>query len=430
MFPIGATASAGGGGARTVSIRTLEPRLQQATLGSAAVPGGGTRVRILLPAGYRHDGGRRYPVLYLLHGALENESAYTTQDFGLREYTAKLPLIVAMPDSGTGGGYVNWWNFGRGGPPQWETYHVRQLIPWIDAHYRTVAKREGRAVAGLSMGGDGAFKYAAKHPDLFVAAHAFSGAVDLNVLEQFLEQGPAYGPYSTEEVRWRGNNAWDLADNLRGLDLVLRTGDGSPGGRYGNGPWPNGVDPIEAGVHLANESLHKRLGELHIPHVWDDYGPGGHTVPYWNRDLRLSLPVLMRTFKHPPARPRLVSLRAIEPHYEVYGWDVRLRRRVLEFSRLSAAGRAGFQLTGSGTATVRTPALYRPSAGYRVTVSGHARLIKADRHGRLRLALTLGPSNRFQEFTQEEKATPSRFHRVKVSVRPAPEQESDATSNR
>jgi hypothetical protein len=103
---------------------------------------------------------------------------------------------------------------------------------------------------------------------------------------------------------------------------------------------------------------------------------------------------------------------------------------VLEFSRLSAAGRAGFQLTGSGTATVRTPALYRASGEYRVTVAGHARLLTADRHGRLRIALTLGPSNRFQDFTPEEKATPSRFHRVKVSVRPAPEQETHATSNR
>jgi esterase/lipase superfamily enzyme len=313
---------------------------------------------------------------------------------------------------------VNWWNFGRGGPPQWETYHVRQLIPWIDAHYRTVARREGRAVAGLSMGGDGALKYAAKHPDLFVAAHAFSGAVDLNVLAQFLEQGPAYGPYATQEARWRGNNAWDLADNLRGLDLALRTGNGLRGGPYGNGPWP-GIDPIEAGVHLANDSLHARLRQLGIAHVWDDYGPGGHTVPYWNRDLRLSLPALMRTFGHPPARPRLVSLRAIEPHYGVYGWDVRLRRRALEFSRLSRASRTGFQLTGSGTAVVRTPAFYHPGAAYEVVARRRRTTLRADARGRLRIAVGLGRANRFQEFTPEERATPSRFHRVTVSVRPA-----------
>jgi S-formylglutathione hydrolase FrmB len=410
-------ASAGAGGLRTVSIRSLEPRLEQVTLATAAVPGGRTRVRVLLPRNYRHDAARRYPVVYLLHGALEDESAYTDQDFGLREYTRELPLIVVMPDSGEGNGYVNWWNLGKGGPPQWETYHVRQLIPWVDAHYRTFGKREGRAVAGLSMGGDGAFKYAAKHPDLFVAAHAFSGAVDLNVLAPFLAEGPAYGPYATQEVRWRGNNAWDLAANLRGLDLTLRTGNGSPGGAYGDGPWPNGVDPIEAGVHLANESLHKRLRQLRIAHVWDDYGPGGHTVPYWNRDLRLSLPALMRTFAHPPARPRLVSLRAIEPRYSVYGWDVQLRRRVLEFSRLSSASRAGFALTGSGSATVRTPGFYLAGARYAVAVRGRRTLLRANAQGRLRIVLKLGPDNRFQQFTPDEKANPSRFHRVTVTVR-------------
>jgi S-formylglutathione hydrolase FrmB len=400
-------------GVKRLGMRQLEPRLQEVTLATKAVPGGRTRVRVLLPADYRPHGQQRYPVLYLLHGALEDESAYTDQAFGLREYTAKLGLIVVMPDSGKGNGYVNWWNSGRGGPPRWETYHVRQLIPWIDRHYRTLGTREGRAVAGLSMGGDGAFKYAAKHPDLFVAAHAFSGAVDLNVLSPFLEEGPAYGPYSTQEVRWRGNNAWDLASNLRGLDLALRTGNGQPGGPYGNGPWPTGFDPVEAGVHLANRSLHARLGRLHIAHVWDDYGPGGHTVPYWNRDLRLSLPLLMRTFAHPPRRPRLVGLRAIEPRYSVYGWDVSVRRKVLEFSRLSRAGRRGFALTGSGRATVRTPSLYSAGRAYAVTVAGHRRLVRADEGGRLRIPLKLAPANRYQQYTGH----PSRFRRVSVKVR-------------
>jgi S-formylglutathione hydrolase FrmB len=405
-------------GLRAVKVRSLEPGLQEVTLTTPAVPSGRTRFRVLLPSGYRPGSGRRYPVLYLLHGALEDESAYTDQDFGLRAYTRDLPLIVVMPDSGTGGGYVNWWNFGKGGPPRWETYHVRQLIPWVDAHYRTLGTREGRAVAGLSMGGDGALKYAAKHPDLFVAAHSFSGAVDLNVLQQFLEQGPAYGPYATQEVRWRGNNAWDLAENLGGVELALRTGNGQSGGPYGNGIWP-GADPVEAGVHLASVSLHERLRRLGIAHVWDDYGPGAHSVPYWKRDLRLSLPLLMRTFRHPPARPRLVSLRAIESRYSVYGWDVRLRRRGLEFSRLSGAGRRGFQLTGSGSAVVRTPGFYAPRSRHRVVAGGRRLLLRADQDGRLRIPLRLGPANRFQQFSPEEKANPSRFYRVAVTVKPA-----------
>jgi S-formylglutathione hydrolase FrmB len=417
-----ASASAGPDAAiRTLSIRSLEPRLQEVALATAAVPGGRTRVRVLLPRGYDPKSARRYPVLYLLHGALGDHRSYTDErGFGLRGYTAKLPLIVVMPASGKGGGYLNWWNGGRGGPPQWETYHVRQLIPWIDSHYRTLGTRAGRAVAGLSMGGDGAFKYAAKHPDLFVAAHAFSGAVDVVWLAPALGSGPHLGPFATQEVRWRGNNPADLAENLRGLDLALRTGDGSPGGCCGESPWPNGLDPIEAGVHGANVSLHERLRSLRIAHVWDDYGPGGHTVGYWNRDLRLSLPALMRTFRDPPPPPRLVHLRAIEPRYSVYGWDVRIQRRALEFSELSRASRAGFRLSGSGSATVTTPAVYQPGASYRVTKTGtRPSTIQADRRGRLRIALRLGPANRFQQYTPEENKSPSRFHRVTVTVRPA-----------
>ena len=57
---------------------------------------------------------------------------------------------------GRGGFYANWLNFGKGGPPMWETYHIDQLIPFIDANLRTIPKRQGRAIAGLSMGGFGA----------------------------------------------------------------------------------------------------------------------------------------------------------------------------------------------------------------------------------------------------------------------------------
>ena len=95
--------------------------------------------------------------------------------------TAGQPLIVVMPDGGRGGWYSNWHNGGRGGPPAWESYHIGQLIPLVDRRFRTVAARRGRAIAGLSMGGFGAFSYAARHPDLFTAAASFSGGLDLNL---------------------------------------------------------------------------------------------------------------------------------------------------------------------------------------------------------------------------------------------------------
>ena len=76
-------------------------------------------------------------------------------------------------DSG-GGWCTDWVNGGRHGPPEWERFHIGELIPFVDARLRTRARRAGRAIAGLSQGGFCAMSYAARHPDRFVSATSFS----------------------------------------------------------------------------------------------------------------------------------------------------------------------------------------------------------------------------------------------------------------
>ncbi len=411
---------------KLVAKRGIDPRLSELQFQTPEVSGE-TGVRVLIPSGYAGS-HRRYPVLYLLHGCCNGSEGYRTwtDKLDAEEITAGQRLIVVMPDSGPGGGYINWWNGGAGGPPQWETYHVGELIPWVDAHYRTIAKRRGRAIAGLSMGGFGALTYAARHPDMFVAASAYSGAVDLNVVTPALNaigggDDRASGPYDTEQVRTRAVNPWDLAANLRGMRLALRTGNG----RDSNG---NLVDIVESVVHAANVSLHDRLDDLGLAHVWDDYGPGTHTGPYWTADLRRDLPGIMDAFRNPPRAPRRVTFKAAEPRYQAYGWRVRIKRRAMEFSRLVDAGRSGFTLVGSGSAVVRTPSLYRPGSRHVVAIRGggtiprakHPRreAVSASRRGSLHVRLRLGPANPFQEYTPQERAAPDRFYRAGVSVRP------------
>jgi S-formylglutathione hydrolase FrmB len=387
--------------AQVVDTKRIDDRLLELTVRTPALASD-TRVRVLLPTGYGAERRRRYPVLYLLHGASGSYADWTRAGDVART-TAGQPLIVVMPDGGRGGWYTNWYNGGRGGPPAWEDYHVSGLIPLVDRRFRTVAARRGRAIAGLSMGGFGTFSYAGRHPDLFTAAASFSGGLDLN-LKLFGAPageitvnatasmdgggpGAVFGDYTIENIRWRGHNPPDLAANMRGLALALHTGNGEPGGPL----HPNGFDLIEFGAHEMNVNVHNRLDQLRIPHVWDDHGPGAHTFAYWARDLRETVPWLMRRFANPVPAPRRVTYTSIEPSYAVYGWRVALRRPRVEFSTLSRAGRQGFAFSGSGHATVTTPARYRPRVRYRVRIlrggSKVRRRITADRGGHLRIAL-------------------------------------------
>ena len=395
--PAVAHAATGADAIKVESRRQLDPRLREYSLATPALPKS-TILRVLLPGGYRQHPKRRYPVLYLLHGCcdfdVDGSQAWTTHGEA-EKATAGKGLIVVMPAGGRGGMYSNWLTAGTQGRPQWETYHVRQLIPWVDRTFRTRPRRGGRTIAGLSMGGFGAMKYAATYPDKFVAAASFSGIVDSNVddgaTHGFLptfDGGTAasvWGPRETDEIRWRSQNPWDLAGNLRPLQLAIRTGNGQRGPLdEGGAPY----DPLEAGVHRNSVSLHRRLKALRIPHTWDDYGPGTHTWPYWARDLRRSLPQQLAVLRHPPAPPGRVTYRSARPTYRVFGWRVAWKRDGLAFTRLVRARRRGFVLEGSGKATVRT----RPGhpKGSTVTVDGIRVPASRDRAGRLTIRVATG----------------------------------------
>ena len=384
-----------------------------------------TTARVLLPSDYAAHPARRYPVLYLLHGCCADYRSWT--DLGAEPLTDGLPLIVVMPDGGPGGFYSDWYNFGSFGPPRWEDYHINHLIPWIDAHYRTVADRSGRAIAGLSMGGF-AMSYAARHPDLFVAAAAFSGAVDTNYLPAGQVDGaisvldfPAvpdavWGDRMTSEVIWRTHNPWDLAGNLAGIQLTLRTGNGMVGGPYNQCCVP---DAIEVLVHQQSVNLHEQLLVLGIPHVWDDYGPGCHCGQYWTRDLQETLPDLMNVFAAPPPAPIPFSYRTAEPAYSVYGWSVTMQRAAMEFSELLAVRPAGFQLAGSGSGDVVTAPWYRPGGMYQVTLSGSSVTTlqaSADRSGRLTFSVPLGPANPAQQYTAAAAITGTQVYLTTVTI--------------
>src|SRR3546814_1575483 len=104
--------------------------------------------------------------------------------------------------------------------------------------------------------------------------------------------------------------------------------------------------------------------------------------------------------------PRSFSFKAIEPRYDVWGWDVAIERPALEFSHLVDASPNGFELRGSGEAEVRTAPYYEPGQRVlaEVTDSTGQRTVEltADPSGRLDLAVALGPGSPHQQLTDRK----------------------------
>ncbi len=426
-----------GDGLRVASVKRLDARLFALTVSTKALPAP-ANVRVLLPTGYAHHPRRRYPVLYLLHGTSGGAADWTTMG-GAEQTTAGKPLIVVMPDialNDDGGGWcTNWWNNGKRGVPEWETFHIDQLIPWVDRNLRTIRSRNGRAIAGLSQGGFCSMSYAARHPDLFGAALSFSGAPDIaydaeaqslvtpiiNVTETALDDVPAnsmFGPRTTEEINWAAHDPTTLAENLADTRLFMFTGNGMVG-PLDTGPNPLG-SAIEAGVEQLTKLFHARLQALGIPSYFDDYGPGTHSWPYWARDLRQSIGPLMNDFAHPLPPPAKVTFTAAEPSYSIYGWQVNMHRAVEEFSTVAGAGRHGFSLSGSGSATVITPAVYARHRRYQITVTSpvgtSSRRETTGRGRRLKIEVPLGPSNTVQEYPLDGPSTATKVYTTTVTI--------------
>jgi enterochelin esterase family protein len=216
------------------------------------------RVLVYTPPGYDRDAGVRYPVLYLQHGSGESERAWTAQgranyilDNLIADHRA-VEMIVVMEQ-----GYA----IKAGAPPAekprgnegFEELVLNDLVPMIDATYRTLSKRESRAIAGLSMGGGQAIKIGLGHPDLFGSVGSLSGGV-------------AGGPGAATRADGIAKALADPAafnDRMR----LLWVGCGQQDGGYAR----------------AKEA-HEALEKAGVKHAWFE-APGGHEWQVWRKSL-------------------------------------------------------------------------------------------------------------------------------------------------
>ena len=180
------------------------PGLEHSTFNSFSL-GNDVGYLILFPAGYEQT-QERYPVVYFLHGGRPgNES---------KSYRLAALMQRLMKSSGTApaiyvfvnGGPVSHYNMPGDSRAQGASVFIKELIPHIDATYRTIADRSGRGLEGFSQGGRGTMRLALRHPDLFCSAAAGGGGYETE--KRISDSGGFESPHLQFE---KGDNTWDLA---------------------------------------------------------------------------------------------------------------------------------------------------------------------------------------------------------------------------
>lgn len=254
---------------------TQNPRVQtiqfESKLVRATLP-----YNVLLPLDYNSPIAKtkRYPVVYLLHGLTGHYNNWIEKTH-LTDNVTAYQFIIVMPEGNNG-----WYTDSATVPTEkYESYIIQELIPDVEQRFRASNAREGRAIAGLSMGGYGALKFAVKHPEMFVFAASLSGALDaaswtvadLKGFEFIWKTlGPVYGAANSET-----RTANDLGKLYREL----------PAARIGALPYIYLDCGTEDGLLQTNRGFADILVKQKIPHEYRQL-PGNHAWTYWDAQIQ------------------------------------------------------------------------------------------------------------------------------------------------
>ena len=453
--------------------RKLSNRLREFFIYSPAL-GRTVGVRVLLP-GIPQEVS---PVIHLYHGGGDDFRSWT--DFGsAEELTLDSPYLVVMPDAGAGtysrvavGSEVH----------DWPTFHTKEIPDFLRKNFSVDFAPENQLLAGLSMGGYGAMKYAAWHPDRYSWAAAFSSpldplsaipAFDIIAMREGAKSMTLFGDPVTDRSEWIANSPYGLAENLHGLNLWLSAGSGSL-------EESKDRDLLESMVNQQGERFSARLNSLGIRHSWFPRTTGLHNWNSWERELGAWLKTLRRQRDYASSNHRSIERRSgnvegrrgdgagerrsgnvegrrggprvadggefsyLTGHalFDIHGWRVEISRRRAQIVCFGSVSTAGFSLTGTGSFRVRTPGLYEPGRRYDISVTGPTGTNdypqRADKKGRLtftgRLAAAMHdpiiPGKRTQHFTtvgQSEITTVRIASTPDESSAPARATESDAS---
>ncbi|WP_157438513.1 alpha/beta hydrolase [Actinomadura latina] len=288
-------------GARITAEKKVGTREVDITIASPAL-GKSVKTRILLPANWTRASTATWPILYAFHGGQDNYTSWT-KNTDIEAWAAQYNVIVVMPE-GDNGSYTDWYNYGKGGTPKWETFHTAEVRQLMERNYHAGALR---AAVGNSSGGAGAMAYAARHPGMFKYAASLSGilsmrSIGMPAMLMFTNAGNGQDPFAiwgvpwADDANWKAHDPYTLAPKLRGTGIFFSAGTtGRPGpGDPNVAPWDIGL-LSEIAVGANNRDFKKRLDELKIPYTADIYGDGRHNWPAWVRESKAIWPTLMKS---------------------------------------------------------------------------------------------------------------------------------------
>jgi enterochelin esterase-like enzyme len=239
---------------------------------------------IVLPASYT-SGTQRYPVIYWLHGkgGDEKRSTHITRFVDAAVNAGQLPeSIIVLPNGGKESFYTN----NPDGSWPIETMLIEDLIAYIDANYRTVSNRSGRALMGFSMGGFGALKFASKYPEKFAAVVAYGAPrLDASLGMRGPDTQIYEGVFANDANKFEQNTPAYLfrtnRERVLGQKLAIRLVAGS-----------------DDGTQYSVKRLHEVLDELGIKHEYEVLAGARHVITdYYNGENGKGFEFLGRTLK-------------------------------------------------------------------------------------------------------------------------------------
>lgn len=222
---------------------------------------------VITPSNYQGT-TRRFPVVYLLHGAGGSYNNWVKRVPDLQQLADQNELMIVCPD-----GLVTSWYFDSpvDSAMRYETNVGTEIPDYIDGNFRTIADRKARAITGLSMGGHGGLFLAFRHAERFGACGSMSGALDVSRITQGYDMQKRLGDTIQNKRYYQDWSVMKVIEKYPADSLAIIIDCGT-----------------EDRIFLMSKFTHEKMMNLKIPHDYIER-PGKHDWDYWNKAVRYQL---------------------------------------------------------------------------------------------------------------------------------------------